>query len=512
MPKPARVCSTQMFLVGLLLTSAGIAVGTGGANAQSPYPIEQVSQNTQPGWGKVYASTDEHGAELALFSNGDLAPGAPGNSDGSWEVFRWSTDGTVVQVTSSKNERPPSLVSGTSAPSISADGRRIAFTAIGDHVPGKNTDGSREIFLWEEGQGIRQITDSEVQTDQGSHHPWISGDGTRIIFASDMHGPKPGSGIYQDAQTDIYLWDESGGIRRITSVADPQHRAWMPRLSLDGQVAVFYSNAALVPGGNADAGPEVFLWHDGHEFAQLTSHVGGKSMGFWAAPSVSGDGTVVAFATDADLTPGSPGNHDGSTEVFTWTPAGGLRQLTDLEAGSSARSPWVSGDGRTVALVSTGNLTPGAPGNPDGGQELYLRGPDGRFHQLTQGASTGGIALPVLSYGSELVAFLSDRDLAVGNPVLTPQTFVIRLQEHMPTPTPRPSGEPHICPQIVNRVPAVVQTTALASPDKFHGWGTPLNPALPPSTANPLRVWLSLTDLGKHFSPANPVIWKAGCP
>lgn len=494
-----------------VLVAAALLLGPKDLRAEAPYVIEQISRNTQPGWGKVYATADLTGWRVAFYSNADLTPGEPGNEDGSWEVFRWTADGRYLQITDSENERPPPLRAGTSAPAISDNGRMIAFAGVGDHEPGRNSDRSREIFLWEEGVGVRQLTNIGGPTDLGSHHPWISGDGRRVVFASDLHGRKPGSGFYEDAQSDIYLWEEGVGVHRLTDVASPQRRAWMPRLSRDGKHIAFYSNADLDPGRNVDGGPEVFLWTEGVGFEQITAHTAGRAMGLWAAPAISADGSVIAFDSDADLRPGDPGNLDGSTEVFVWTRAGGLEQLTDLDADTSARSPALSDDGRTIALVSSADLVPGNPGNRDGGQELYVRMADGSWHQLTQGASTGGIALPMLSGGAELVGFLSDRDLAVGNPVLTPQTFVIRLGVPLPPPDDQGSG-PRVCPQIVNRVPSVVQAAAMSSPERFSGWARPMNPALPVSKANPLRTWLSMVDLGKPFSIANPVIWKSGCP
>jgi Tol biopolymer transport system component len=493
-----------------------------GAQSGSPFPITQISANTQPGWGKVYAMPNRDGRFVALFSNGDLAPGAPGNGDGTWEVFRWRSDGRFDQITEGGVERPPTVRVGTSAPSISADGRRIAFSSIRDLTPGApgNGDGSREIFLWQEGSGLRQITDTRDQDPAdhvGSHHPWISADGRRIVFASDLHGRAPGAGIYADVQTDVYLWEDGIGTTRLTTVASASTRAWMPRLAGDGRRVVFYANADLTPGapGNADRGPEVFVWTAGVGFTQLTAHSGGRAMGLWAAPAISGDGAVVAFAADSDLTPGAPGNADGSTEVFVWREGAGLEQVTDVPQGSSARSPTLGWDGRVVAFVSTADLAPGAPGNADGGIELYAREPGGAMHQLTEGASIGGVLLPVLSGGAELVAFLSDRDLAVGNPVLTPQTFVIELPDldpGRPTATPPAGPVPRVCPRMARVIPATVQASALADPGSVYGWGLPLNPSLPVSVANPLRSWLSLLDHGKPHSPANVVVWKAGCP
>jgi Tol biopolymer transport system component len=509
----------------MLFTLLALAALSGPARAARPVAdplpaIRQLSQNTQPGWGKVYASVSPGGWHVAFVSNGDLVPGVPGNADHSWEVFRWAADGTLTQVTDSQGERPPPIATGTSAPSISADGRRIAFASMMDLTPGVpgNADRSWEVFLWSEGEGLRQLTDSPASEGAlGSLQPWISADGQRVAFASDGHGRQPGAGPYAEAQTDVYLWSEGAGIERLTQVASPQRRAWMPRIAHDGRHVAFYSNADLTPAapGNRDGTPEVFLWTDGMGLRQLTEQSGGRALGLWSAPSLAWDGSVVAFDADGDLTPGRPGNGDGSTEVFVWRAADGLAQLTDLPAGRSARSPTLSGDGAQLAFVSTADLAPGAPGNPDGGQELFLQSAAG-IRQLTRGASAGGIALPVLAAGGQVIAFLSDRDLAVGNQVLTPQTFAIQLAPPEPppgqaTPTPPPTAG-RACPQLARQVPEPVQQAALANPSTAYGWLLPRNPALQPGPGNPLRTWLALLAPGKPYGPGNPVVWKVGCP
>jgi hypothetical protein len=516
--------SWRLSAIGLLGASLVVA-GSIFARANIPQAlpgITQLSQNSQPGWGKVYASVSDSGWYAALISNGDLAPGAPGNTDKSWEVFRWANDGSVVQVTSSTNERPPPIITGTSAPSISADGQRIAFASMQDLTPGLpgNTDKSWEIFLWTAGAGLRQLTESPgVDGALGSLQPWISADGRRIAFASDKHGRQAGAGVYAEAQTDVYLWDEAAGIRRLTMVASPTRRAWMPRIAGDGRHVAFYANADLAPGtlGNTDGTTEVFLWTDGQPMRQLTQQAGGRAMGLWSAPAVAWDGSVVTFDADADLVPGAPGNPDGSTEVFIWSAADGLLQVTNLPQNRSARSPTITGDGATVAFVSTGDLTPGDPGNSDGGQELFVRAADGGLRQLTRGASAGGIALPVLGAGGNLVAFLSDRDLAVGNQVLTPQSFAIRLgnptpPDLSPTPTPPSTATGSLCPQLLGRVPEAVQQAALANPDSVYGWQLPRNPGLQPGPGNPPRTWLAMLAPSKPYGAGNPLVWKVGCP
>lgn len=65
---------------------------------------------------------------------------------------------TVTQIT---NTTGSSLFyqSPDSSPSINADGTRIAFNSW-SNLTGGNPDGSEELFLWTQGSGFTQITNS----------------------------------------------------------------------------------------------------------------------------------------------------------------------------------------------------------------------------------------------------------------------------------------------------------------------------------------------------------------
>ena len=45
---------------------------------------------------------------------------------------------------------------------------------------------------------------------------------------------------------------------------------------------------------------------------QLTDTTGGRN----DSPTINADGARIAFSSNRDLTPGSPGNADGSEEIF----------------------------------------------------------------------------------------------------------------------------------------------------------------------------------------------------
>lgn len=81
-----------------------------------------------------------------------------------------------------------------------------------------------------------------------------------------------------------------------------------------------------------------------------------------------------------------------------------------------------------------------------------------------------------------------------------------------PSPTPA-DDEAFVCNPIIGRVPPAAISAALANPSAVYGWLDPANPALPPGPNNPLKRWLSLSNLNKAFHPIfNALVFKVGCP
>ena len=101
-----------------------------------------------------------------------------------------------------------------------------------------------------------------------------------------------------------------------------------PSINADGTRIAFNSDRDLT-GSNADGNCELFLWTSGSGFTQITNTTGGCN----EVPSINSDGTRIAFETDRDLTPGSPGNVDGNVEIFltgnTSDPPAGIPTLSE---------------------------------------------------------------------------------------------------------------------------------------------------------------------------------------
>jgi uncharacterized repeat protein (TIGR01451 family) len=290
-------------------------------------------------------SINGDGSRLALDFSADLTGGNP---DFSAEIFLYDANtANLTQVTNSPSDFSRS-------PSISADGTRIAFRSFAN-LTGGNADRNAEIFLYDPATAdLTQITNV---TAGSSDSPSIGADGSRIAFLSTANL----TGSNADGNAEIFLYDmASAGFTQITNSTAGFNQ--LPSISADGGRIAFQATANLT-GGNADGNVEIFLYDEAT--ANLTQ-ITNATTGFSQFPSISGDGTRVAFSSTADLT---GGNADGSEEIFLYdTATPNLTQITDSAAGNSS-APSVSADGGHIAFQSTANLT---GGNADGSEEIFL--------------------------------------------------------------------------------------------------------------------------------------------
>src|SRR5215207_6647933 len=197
--------------------------------------------------------------------------------------------------------------------------------------------------------GITQITNTTGGhnfMDSVSLPPSISGDGTRITFDfdRDLTGGNP------DGRVEIFLYDATTGV--FTQVTDTAGENVNPSISGDGTRIAFFSPSDLT-GGNADRNFEIVLYDVGSgSFAQVTDTTGILANGH--SVSLSREGTSLGFGSNYDLTGGNP---DGNFEVFLHdSTTGGFTQVTDT-TGENNGAPVLSGDGTRIAFGSTANLT-----------------------------------------------------------------------------------------------------------------------------------------------------------
>ena len=160
------------------------------------------------------------------------------------------------------------------------------------------------------------------------------------------------------------------------------------------------------------------------------------NLGVSAQPSVSGDGSRVAFWSTSDDFPGTD-NADGNVEIFVQLGTSGVftrtRQVTRSSGtvlGGFNLGPAISGDGKRIAFFSDRDLVPGR--NTDGNFELFLADLSGLagdpeanigLSQVTSSTAAAvntwpSINSPAISdtFAVYYIAFASDQNYTGGNP------------------------------------------------------------------------------------------------
>ena len=262
----------------------------------------------------VSPALSSDGKIIVFASTEDLAGG---NADRNSEIFMF--DGSVVkQVTETEPDSNVSrLTGGNFQPSVTGDGRTIAFSSNRD-LRGQNSDRSLEIYLYDTlVQSYVQLTNGTNQHVAGS--PKISADGSRLYYKRTV--------LDRPEVSDLILVETKTATTRVlaSEISDltlSEGRA----ISSDGMRLVY--SAEVAPNQS-----QVFLF-DGRENAirQLTQ-LPSRTVDVALQPTISGDGKRVAIATRRRVVSAS----DGSVELYLLDlPTGQVQQITSAPAAATA--------------------------------------------------------------------------------------------------------------------------------------------------------------------------------
>ncbi len=243
------------------------------------------------------------------------------------------------------------------APVISADGRFVAFESeSGTLVPG-DTNSVSDIFVYERATGRIErvsVASDGTQADSFSFEPSISADGRFIAYRSHASNLVPAD---TNGSRDIFVFDRLTRQTTRVSVSSTGaqvpagSRTEQPAISADGRYVAFWSNANNLVSNDTNGNVDVFvrdLLNQTTERVSLTSgnfQISGDSLGV----SISDDGRFVTFTTDANNV--VSGDTDSIISVF----------LRDRSANSTLRvadgeKPQLSGNGRFIAFQSSSPL------------------------------------------------------------------------------------------------------------------------------------------------------------
>ncbi len=195
---------------------------------------------------------------------------------------------------------------GAALPSISEDGRYVAFASTASNLVAGDTNNRDDVFRkdLQTGAIIRVSTSSSGQ--QGNaESAWLSmsGDGMKIAFTSYATNLVQGD---TNASGDIFLKDVPTGVTTRVSVGSSGEQgdghSEFPALSSDGLALTFTSYSTNFLSGDLNASRDVFRKHLFTGELQLVSQSNEGVLGPFesARPAISGDGTIVAFDSESN--------------------------------------------------------------------------------------------------------------------------------------------------------------------------------------------------------------------
>jgi len=138
-------------------------------------------------------------------------------------------------------------LNASTAPSISSDGRFVAYASEASNLVGGDTNSARDVFVRDTllGSTVRASVSDGVQGDGDSYDPAISGDGSTVVFASVAAN-------FADAvetdQSEVYrAVVATGALERISQVTDymtADGDSRRPVISADGSTVYFETDAS----------------------------------------------------------------------------------------------------------------------------------------------------------------------------------------------------------------------------------------------------------------------------
>jgi Tol biopolymer transport system component len=422
-------------LAALALAAVVVAGGTSPAAARTPKTTSLVSVN---------AAGDSSGNQTSGL------PRSPGiSADGRYVVFSSAASDLVANDTNGLPDifvrdmqaGTTTLVSvnraGTDSgngfggyPSISANGRFVAFVGSATDLVAGDTNGKYDVFVRDLQTGTTTLVSvNQAGTgggDKDSLYTSISADGRYVAFASfaDDLAANDSNGSY-----DVFVRDRTLGTTTLVSVnaagtASASGNSVSPSISADGRLVAFHSTAEDLVGNDANGFSDVFVRDlDAGVTTLVSVDRGGTASGDESSsgPAISANGRFVAFASEAtDLVVKDVADTNGLFDVF-------VRDLTkkktvrvsvnaSRKAAGSGDSEYcsISANGRYVAFQSYASDL--VAGDTNGTFDAFVRDLKRKKTTLVSvnAARTGpgnfpssGSAAPAISANGKFVAFSS---------------------------------------------------------------------------------------------------------
>lgn len=255
-------------------------------------------------------------------------------------------------------------------PSITANGRYVAFASDAANLVSGDTNGVTDIFvrdLVKKKTTRVSLSSDGIQGNKASYWPYISTDGRYVTFTSEADNldSPDANGV-----GDVFVHDNKTGktkmiSRAVDGTAGNDFSFWSS-ISSDGRYVAFMSSATNLVQSDLNGSWDIFVRDDQTGQTRLVSqgYDGSQANSQSEYPVISADGRYVAFASDA--TNILQTDNTGFRDVFEYSLETGktirvsvATDGTPADAGTQAFVISISADGQFVAFPSLAtNLVP----------------------------------------------------------------------------------------------------------------------------------------------------------
>jgi Tol biopolymer transport system component len=343
------------------------------------------------------------------------------DSNSTTDIFLHQRDSarTIMISINSKKEQGNST---SSEPSISADGRYIAFHSYASNLVANDTNQKSDIFVYERETGTLSrvsVRSKGEQVNGPSFGAAINGNGRFIAFSSDASDLVAND---NNETIDVFVHDREALETVRVSVSSEgeagNDASYYASISADGRLVAFQSRATNLVAEDSNGVEDIFV-HDltSGETQRVSVNdegIAGEAASF--APQISGNGRFVIFNSNADNLVADDDNQ--GTDVFVYDLANkNIRRLTlnsqnDRNPRAALYAPSISYDGRWAAFESKAwNLV---ANDFNEAMDIFLYD---RAYYATYDITKAQLYIPVLNVpGAGL--FKAYLDLQIGTPPL----------------------------------------------------------------------------------------------
>jgi len=374
-------------LVGWLgLSCVALSAATAGTTATTTARIS-VSSSGQQGHAASFLDAISATGRYVVFDS-TATNLVRGDTNHAADVFlRDRKSGKTTRVSLGSGDKQANGPSGGGV--ISADGRYVFFSSDASNLVPHDTDHVSDVFVHDRKTGRTtrvSVTSAGKQakgfaSGNGSNGPSISADGRYVAFQSDASNLVPHD---TNNVVDIFVHDRKTGRTARVNVSSSGEQAdgesFGVRISANGRSVAFASLASNLVPGDTNQFTDVFvhdLKTDATTRVSVTSS-GGQGNNTSVDPAISASGRYVAFSSDASNL--VAGDTNGFSDIFVRDRVADTTRRVSLTkrggqtngAGGSLGKD-ISANGRWVAFES--GATNLVPRDTNNAPDVFLRGP-----------------------------------------------------------------------------------------------------------------------------------------